>query len=176
MPLSPGRLALAASLLLALSCARTTDSAPASSVASDAAPAAASAQRRYVGHSPDECARMRFRCDPGTEYFADDKGCGCEGEPVVQQPVVGDDGPSEAETGHPDDGSHGGAIPPEGLTRCTPEGRRAEACAEIYEPVCGLFDPDKVQCIKAPCGQTYSNSCEACRDANVLGYSAGECD
>jgi hypothetical protein len=34
--------------------------------------------RAYVGTSADECARIRFTCDEGTEYFADDAGCGCQ--------------------------------------------------------------------------------------------------
>jgi len=33
--------------------------------------------KRYVGESPDKCAVMRFVCEEGTEYFADDCGCGC---------------------------------------------------------------------------------------------------
>lgn len=36
--------------------------------------------KRYVGHSPDQCAGIRFVCDPGEKYFADEKGCGCEKE------------------------------------------------------------------------------------------------
>ena len=33
--------------------------------------------KRYVGHSLDMCARMKFGCDEGEEYFADECGCGC---------------------------------------------------------------------------------------------------
>ena len=33
--------------------------------------------KRYVGKSPDDCARMRFTCEDGEAYFADDCGCGC---------------------------------------------------------------------------------------------------
>ena len=40
-------------------------------------PAAGSGQR-YVGHSPDACAAMRFVCEDGEQYFADACGCGCE--------------------------------------------------------------------------------------------------
>lgn len=32
---------------------------------------------KYVGQSHDECARIRFVCDPGWSYFSDDCGCGC---------------------------------------------------------------------------------------------------
>jgi hypothetical protein len=31
----------------------------------------------YVGQSQDECARIRFVCEPGWSYFSDDCGCGC---------------------------------------------------------------------------------------------------
>ncbi len=58
---------------------------------------------------------------------------------------------------------------------CTEESRNADACIEIYEPVCGYFDGEKIQCIKAPCANTYSNSCFACLDENVLYYKKGEC-
>ncbi len=34
--------------------------------------------KTYIGHSPDECARIRFVCPEGEEYFSDQKGCGCE--------------------------------------------------------------------------------------------------
>ncbi|WP_437607900.1 hypothetical protein WMF20_44535 [Sorangium sp. So ce834] len=36
---------------------------------------------KYVGQSPDQCARMRFVCDPGWSYFSDDCGCGCTKQP-----------------------------------------------------------------------------------------------
>ncbi|WP_437674607.1 hypothetical protein [Sorangium sp. So ce131] len=32
---------------------------------------------KYVGKSADECARIRFVCEPGWTYFSDDCGCGC---------------------------------------------------------------------------------------------------
>lgn len=34
--------------------------------------------KKYVGESPDQCAVMRFACEEGQEYFADDCGCGCQ--------------------------------------------------------------------------------------------------
>ncbi len=58
---------------------------------------------------------------------------------------------------------------------CTPESRNAGACIELYMPVCGWFDPAKIQCFRYPCAQTYSNSCFACSDENVLYYTEGEC-
>ena len=65
--------------------------------------------------------------------------------------------------------------PDTGKIFCTPEQRDAEVCTLEYRPVCGFFDPLKVQCIKAPCANTYSNPCFACADENVLYWEAGEC-
>ncbi|WP_437926517.1 hypothetical protein WMF37_47185 [Sorangium sp. So ce291] len=36
---------------------------------------------KYVGHSQDACARIRFACEPGWSYFSDDCGCGCTKQP-----------------------------------------------------------------------------------------------
>ena len=58
---------------------------------------------------------------------------------------------------------------------CREEQRNVGACIEIYQPVCGWNDPEKIQCIKFPCANTYSNSCFACADENVLYYTKGEC-
>jgi len=33
--------------------------------------------KRYVGKSADECSRIKFACETGTEYFSDGCGCGC---------------------------------------------------------------------------------------------------
>ena len=46
--------------------------------------------------------------------------------------------------------------------------KRPEACTREFNPVCGWFDPEKVNCIRAPCANTYSNPCMACADENVL--------
>ncbi len=62
----------------------------------------------------------------------------------------------------------------ENLT-CTDESRQAEACAEIYQPVCATVE---VQCITAPCDPittTYSNTCEACKNLWVSSYKQGQC-
>ena len=64
---------------------------------------------------------------------------------------------------------------PEYATACELSQREVEACIEIYAPVCGQ---KQVQCITAPCPAiptTYSNSCFACMDAQVLGYTEGAC-
>ena len=61
------------------------------------------------------------------------------------------------------------------INTCSKESRNADACIEIYQPVCGFMDGEKIQCIRAPCANTYSNSCFACLDENVLYYTEGEC-
>ena len=58
---------------------------------------------------------------------------------------------------------------------CTNESRNAESCIEIYQPVCGWNDPEKIVCVKYPCALTYGNSCFACMDENILYYTQGEC-
>lgn len=100
--------------------------------------------KKYVGKSADECERIRFMCEPNSEYFADECGCGCMAKNNL--------------TGH----------------FCTEEEKNAEACIEIYKPVCGWFDP-KIQCIKYPCAQTFSNSCFACSDEKVISWTEGKC-
>ena len=53
--------------------------------------------------------------------------------------------------------------------------KRAEMCAQVYAPVCATVN---IQCIKAPCypiRETFSNSCEACRNSLVPSYTAGAC-
>ena len=47
---------------------------------------------------------------------------------------------------------------------CTDESRNVDACIEIYQPVCGR-----------PINQTFSNSCFACMNENVIYYTEGEC-
>ena len=53
--------------------------------------------------------------------------------------------------------------------------KRAEMCAQVYAPVCATVN---IQCIRAPCypiKETFSNSCEACRNSLVPSYTAGAC-
>jgi hypothetical protein len=64
-------------------------------------------------------------------------------------------------------------IPPE--QTCTDEDRRADACIEIYQPVCGWYDVQEVQCVTWPCANTFSNSCFACLDEQVGYWTPGEC-
>ena len=58
---------------------------------------------------------------------------------------------------------------------CTPEQKRAEACIEIYAPVCASV---QIQCVTTPCEpipKTFSNSCFACSEQSVDSYREGEC-
>jgi len=103
--------------------------------------------RNYVGYSEEECSRIQVLCTPDRQYFSDETGCGCE----LKQPAQ------------------------EERFNCTEESRNADFCIEIYQPVCGWNDPEKIQCIKFPCATTFSNSCFACMDENVLYYTEGEC-
>lgn len=58
---------------------------------------------------------------------------------------------------------------------CEDSDRDADFCIELYKPVCGWNDPEKIQCIKYPCATTYSNSCFACQNEDVLYWTEGEC-
>jgi len=58
---------------------------------------------------------------------------------------------------------------------CNDEDRKGDFCITLYDPVCGWSDPDKIKCITYPCASTYSNSCFACQDENVLYWTQGEC-
>lgn len=58
---------------------------------------------------------------------------------------------------------------------CTSELRKGDACIALYQPVCGWFDPEEIQCFRYPCAQNYGNSCEACHNKNVVYWTDGEC-
>ncbi len=58
---------------------------------------------------------------------------------------------------------------------CTAEQKQAEACIEIYAPVCAQV---QVECVTTPCNpvpQTYPNSCFACAENRVISYTDGSC-
>lgn len=60
-------------------------------------------------------------------------------------------------------------------TLCQPKQRNADFCTADYMPVCAKVE---IQCIKAPCNpiqQTFSNSCNACKNSLVKSYVVGEC-
>lgn len=59
---------------------------------------------------------------------------------------------------------------------CPEDSRNAEFCIQVYEPVCGYFNPGWIECVREPCAETYSNSCEACKNSDVLYYVDGECE
>lgn len=63
----------------------------------------------------------------------------------------------------------------EGRVYCEASQRNADACLTIYQPVCGWFDSDKVQCVTYPCAQTFDNSCKSCSNPNILYYTDGAC-
>lgn len=104
-------------------------------------------EKIYLSQNLEECALIRYRCEEGFHPFVDEAGCGCTKEKISTE------------------------------TRnfCTQESRNAEACTTIYSPVCGWFDPEKIQCIRYPCAQIFSNSCLACIDKQVLYWTSGEC-
>ena len=71
--------------------------------------------------------------------------------------------------------SNGGGNNQTALTYCHQSQRNADACIEIYQPVCGRV---QVECITTPCNpvlETYPNSCHACSNSRVIGYTEGQC-
>lgn len=57
---------------------------------------------------------------------------------------------------------------------CQPSDRGNVMCPQIYIGVCGWFNSN-VNCLVAPCANTSSNICEACRDPNVEKVTYGDC-
>jgi len=58
---------------------------------------------------------------------------------------------------------------------CQEEQRRVDVCTADYTPVCATVE---IQCITTPCNpikQTFSNSCNACKNSLVQSYIPGEC-
>jgi hypothetical protein len=58
---------------------------------------------------------------------------------------------------------------------CTAEQKSAEACIELYAPVCAAV---QIQCVTTPCEpipKTFSNSCFACAEQSVTSYHEGAC-
>ena len=100
----------------------------------------------YINEDPAFCSKLQFACKENFAPFYDSTGCGCELKVAAQKKVY-----------------------------CADNQRNSGVCAEIYAPVCGFFDPQKIQCVKYPCAQTFSNSCFACSNKNVLYYTSGEC-
>lgn len=67
--------------------------------------------------------------------------------------------------------------PPTGFAQCIEP--RPELCTQDYRPVCGLRGTG-VRCVTTPCESTerltYGNSCSACSDRDVVGYTQGVCE
>ena len=59
-------------------------------------------------------------------------------------------------------------------TFCIEEQRFVDACTEIYQPVCGWFNPE-ISCVTFPCASTYSNPCFACKEKIVSYWTDGNC-
>ena len=60
-------------------------------------------------------------------------------------------------------------------TFCQPSQQQGDACFQLYDPVCAKVN---IQCVTTPCdpiNETFSNSCEACRNSLVESYTRGEC-
>ncbi len=104
--------------------------------------------KNYIGNSKEECSLIKFMCTEGYEPFFDEKGCGCQ---KIKEDVK-----------------------PERVF-CEESQRNVDVCTMEYRPVCGWFNPEKVQCIKYPCAQTISNPCFACSNPDVLYWTEGEC-
>ena len=109
---------------------------------------------KYASMGLEECARVKFQCELSREPFFDECGCGCKLRESTNQ--TSNQTKLKA-------------------TDCAPEQRKSDFCAEIYEPVCGWFDPEKIQCVRYPCARTFSNSCFACMDEMVMSWTEGEC-
>ena len=93
-------------------------------------------KRNYVSTDVEECTRIQILCVSDRKYFSDQTGCGCE---LIYEEE-------------------------KNFIYCPEESRNADACIEIYQPVCGF-----------PINKTFSNSCFACMDENVIYYTQGEC-
>lgn len=103
--------------------------------------------RTYKSRDATVCMRIKYACENGTAPFSDESGCGCM--PVTQE-----------------------------VTVCDHTAARGMMCTMQYDPVCAQVD-NSIRCIRAPCPSTdnvtYSNSCEACKNENVYGYTKGAC-
>ena len=90
------------------------------------------AERRYVGKNVTECSTIRFVCQPGERYFADDRGCGCEvgkdpggvpaQEPKADVTPADDKSSDQAAPALEQEAAAGDPI------RCTSASRKAEMC------------------------------------------------
>ncbi len=106
---------------------------------------------------------INFMCMRDKEAFRDECGCGCKLKEGINENNLNENVTQSNQNSSLKQNS------------CTADSRKGEFCMELYQPVCGWFDPGKIQCIKYPCAQTFSNSCFACHNSNVLYWTEGEC-
>lgn len=114
--------------------------------------------KSYIEKSPDACETIKYLCAQDKEPFSDQCGCGCRVRESANRTNYNSTGVDLSKQ-----------------TYCSPEQRQGDFCIELYQPVCGWLDPKRVQCIKYPCAQVFSNSCYACHDDKVLYWTEGEC-
>jgi len=95
----------------------------------------------------------------------------CSAKPGVASPEICDDKDNDCDGTVDDDDV---CAESDGNEKEFCDDPRPELCVQIYDPVCGWFD-STAACLKYPCAQTYSNSCEACRSRIVLYWTDGEC-
>jgi hypothetical protein len=98
-----------------------------------------------------------------------------EGEPMTTQPSVGVSKYFKVENNKLVSVKPITTAPEPYLNLCTKEQRGADFCIQVYQPVCAEV---QIQCIRAPCypiKETFSSSCEACKNQLVNSYTTGEC-
>lgn len=101
------------------------------------------------------------------------------GEPMTARPSVGKSlylklDPATLQFGIVAQDFEGESDPTKGAY-CLASQRNVDFCTADYSPVCATV---QVQCIKAPCDpvqETFSNSCNACKNPLVSSYLLGEC-
>mgnify|MGYP000097224188 CR=1 FL=1 len=103
--------------------------------------------KEYVNQDPQNCERIKFKCDSYSRPFFDDCGCGCER--VKERPISS-------------------------YQSCGPRQKEAANCIQIYKPVCGWSEKPS-RCFSPQCRQSYANSCFACVDTRVMGFTDGAC-
>jgi hypothetical protein len=108
---------------------------------------------------------------PEDEFVA----CTLDAKVCPDGSYVGRTAPDCAFAACPGEVADGAETEPVSIT-CTAEQREAEACIEIYAPVCAA---EQVECVTTPCNpvpKTYPNSCFACASDRVISYTEGMCE
>ena len=131
--------------------------------------------KNYISNDLELCPLIQFLCIEGKERFDDSIGCGCQD--VILKACTSDakicpDGSVVSRDGN----NNCEFFPCSDEIKCDAESRNAEACIEIYQPVCAKV---RVDCITTPCDpikQEFSNSCFACINSRTLSYTEGECN